>query len=516
MEPWGNHISVVQGNPAESAAAVRVGSAITRAELASAIQAAPMGVGNPLAADPLEHADYVANLDLTVDLIRRRIENRSTPRDPVGYRWPKDDLSQRAMTHLDPLDEHLYRALAGRFLRQMQSRLDPDRVLAAVPKPGRPFWTLKGHAGAIQTRTETALTWLETGDVECMVTLDVENYFYSVQPAITAASLAELPGPNATRRFIHRWLVDLAKRSGVPGLPVGHDPSQVIANHLLVPADRALGAAMRWLRYMDDLWMFAESDVAGVAGWQAYEQVVTTALRLRLNERKCTLIDADEARDKVRSEAIEYLQGPTESEGIDAVNDLRDHEAELLEYSLADPTNRKRELRRAITLHHKRGRFQPLEALKDDPDLLGLAPDHWARLLTAHVEQTKRRDIDWDWIRESAIRTRSSFNDAERLVFLPSMRRSRCDKATGIALHELAMQRDAAPPVAARAALVWTYSDGARQRDAIDGALDGCHHTVRRAFVASLRKWTPSKKVTDRILSQDEDLAPTLRWALAA
>ncbi len=69
-------------------------------------------------------------------------------------------------------------------------------------------------------------------------------------------------------------------------------------------------------------------------------------------------------------------------------------------------------------------------------------------------------------------------------------------------------------PVAAPAALAWTHSDGARQRDAIDGALDGCHYTVRQAFVASLRNWTPPQKVTDRILAQDEELAPTLRGAL--
>ncbi len=495
---------------------MRVRSAITRAELASAIEAAPMGVGNPLASDPLEHADYIANANLAMDLIRRRIERRATPREPVAYRWPKDDLSQRAMTHLDPLDEHLFRALAGRFLRQMQARLHPDRVLAAVPKRGRPFWTLERHAGAIRRRTDTAMSWLESGDVECMVALDVENYFYSIQPAVTAASLAELPGPDATRQYLFRWLVDLTKRSGVPGLPVGHDPSQVLANHVLVPADRALGVTTRWLRYMDDTWIFAESEADGVAAWQAYEHVVTTGLRLRLNGKKSTLIDLDEARDKVKSDAIEYLQGPEGGDDMDALDDLRNHEGELLEYSLEDPVNRRRELRRAITLHRKRGWFQPLQALKDNPNLLGLAPDHWARLLDAHIAQTKRRDIDWDWIRESAIETRSSFVDAERLVFLPSMRRTRCDKATGTALHQLAMEADAAPPVAARAALAWTHSDRARQRDAIDGALDGCHHTVRRAFVASLRNWTPSQKVTDRILSQDEDLAPTLRWALAA
>ncbi len=490
-------------------------STITRGELATAIEASGHGAGNPLAGDPLAHADFVDQRSLTIDLILRRVEQETTPREPVRYSWPKDDLSLRAMTHLDPLDEHLYRALIGRFLRQIRARLHPNRVLAAKARQTRPFWTLEGHGSAIRQRSEMSMGWLDSGDVACMVALDVEDFFYTVKAAIVAASLDPVVAPEVTKQYLYRWLVRVARDSGVPGLPVGHDASKVLANHLLVVADEALEIGVRWLRYMDDTWIFADSEDQGIASWQAHDRAVTDRLRLRLNGDKSALLDLDEARDKVKSEAIEYLQGPQNEDEAEFFDEFRDYDGELLDYALEDPVNRKRELRRAITLHRKRGDFRPLRALQDDPNLLGLAPDHWSRLLDAHVAQTKNREIEWDWIRESALTTRSEFDDAERLVFLPAVQRSRCDEATGTALHELAMRTETAPPVAARAALAWEGSDRARLHDAIDGALDGGHYSVRRAFIPAVCRRSAPEAVVRKILDRDPELEPTVRWALA-
>jgi hypothetical protein len=124
----------------------------------------------------------------------------------------------------------------------------------------------------------------------CVVLADVRDCYGSITPAAVDRSLRGMgcgPGSaGAVRRFLERLEALLDGR----GLPVGPDPSAVLANAVLARADLALArAGVRHLRWVDDV-------VAAVQDRPRAEAVVRilrAALRdvgLELNEAKTRVL----------------------------------------------------------------------------------------------------------------------------------------------------------------------------------------------------------------------------------
>ena len=84
--------------------------------------------------------------------------------------------------------------------------------------------------------------------------VDVADCYGSILPEVVAASLrAAGADPRALERLLH----ELADH-GVPGLPIGPEPSAVLANAVLAPLDVALAVAgVPHVRWVDDIVAFA-------------------------------------------------------------------------------------------------------------------------------------------------------------------------------------------------------------------------------------------------------------------
>jgi hypothetical protein len=123
----------------------------------------------------------------------------------------------------------------------------------------------------------------------CLLFTDVRECYRSIAPDVVASSLHALGCDGASADAVVAFLHALQNR-GVEGLPVGPDPSAVLANAVLAGADRALerlGAPH--LRWVDDL-------VVGVDGSRratSVLKVIREALGrvgLHLNEAKTRLV----------------------------------------------------------------------------------------------------------------------------------------------------------------------------------------------------------------------------------
>jgi hypothetical protein len=113
---------------------------------------------------------------------------------------------------------------------------------------------------------------------------DVRRCYASISPAMVGRALRRA-GLGTVREI--EDLLDALERVGVRGLPVGPDPSAVLANAVLAPVDRALvDAGVEHLRWVDDI-------VVSGADPQAALSVIRRALErigLRLNERKTRVV----------------------------------------------------------------------------------------------------------------------------------------------------------------------------------------------------------------------------------
>ena len=489
-------------------------SLITRGELSLALEASARVSERAAVPDVLHLADLRSAPQLSTDLILRRLSDETTPREPARYLWPKDRGGVREMTYLDPYDEVLYRAMVGRFLRQIEAQLDRPRVLAAIPKSGRPFWRLEPHGPAIKLRSDFATGWLDEADVHIMLTLDVKEFFPSVALPVLARSLAALPGPETTKLAIVTWLKRTTAQTNISGLPIGPEPSAVLANHLLRTADLALAGWPHWVRYMDDTWIFAVSQQIAFDLGTEYEARLRP-LRLGLNDEKCQFHGEGDAREVVRSSLLDYMDEELRTVSGEAEAEV----AALFDYALEDPRERKRELRRSLSVLTKRGNTHAVRAIRDNPNLIGVAPDHWKRYLK-RLAETKRgkRALDPDWLASSVLDPKSDYPDAERLMLLPALSTMQAEKATGRKLFDLSLDATVPAPIRIESAVCWGRAKGWKRNVAIEAAREAPDFGTRRALASTLtnvRGDPVMARAASDLARAEPELEPIARWLVA-
>lgn len=179
--------------------------------------------------------------------------------DAAGPRFepiPKPDGGIRWLTRLDPAGDAEYREAVHPLAGRIERALGPE-VFAIRTRPAPGGWRLVpwGPARAAWRRTlRRAITEATRGTT--LAVADVHDCYGSISPE----TIASLLGPGAARA------VDFLRRvheRGVHGLPIGPDPSAVLANAVLSELDRAIrNTGARHLRWVDDVVLWgSRSDV---------------------------------------------------------------------------------------------------------------------------------------------------------------------------------------------------------------------------------------------------------------
>jgi hypothetical protein len=123
----------------------------------------------------------------------------------------------------------------------------------------------------------------------CLAIADVRACYASIAPGAVERSLTALGVADAPAAGIRRFLEGLADE-GIRGLPIGPDPSAVLANAVLAGVDRALSERSgEHLRWVDDIVVACR----GPEEARAVLELVRLALAdvgLRPNERKTRVV----------------------------------------------------------------------------------------------------------------------------------------------------------------------------------------------------------------------------------
>ncbi|HEX9123469.1 MAG TPA: reverse transcriptase domain-containing protein [Actinomycetota bacterium] len=167
----------------------------------------------------------------------------------------------------------LDRALARRYTAavatvtgRIEASLGPEVVAnrAAAADPTLPQLALEPWVPA--RRRFAARARLLAKRSGALVTTDVRACYASIRSDVVERTLASLQCTTGSIRAVRQVLLTL-HAEGVAGLPIGPEPSAVLANAVLAAADRALArAGAAHLRWVDDFWIFAsDGHAAGVA-----------------------------------------------------------------------------------------------------------------------------------------------------------------------------------------------------------------------------------------------------------
>ncbi|MEX2406807.1 MAG: RNA-directed DNA polymerase [Actinomycetota bacterium] len=211
------------------------------------------------------------------------------PAPPFEHVVAPAGRTAREVTVLHPALASRYTALVSAVALRVEAELSrsvaANRVAVATIDPPRlvlrPFRDERVAFGRQLARLARR--------TRCLLFADVRECYRSIAPDVVASSLRALGCEGASADAVAAFLHALQDR-GVEGLPVGPEPSAVLANVVLAEADRALerlGAPH--LRWVDDL-------VVGVDGSRGATTVLEVArealdrVGLRLNDAKTRLI----------------------------------------------------------------------------------------------------------------------------------------------------------------------------------------------------------------------------------
>ncbi|MEA2557236.1 MAG: hypothetical protein QOG88_774 [Actinomycetota bacterium] len=158
---------------------------------------------------------------------------------------PKPGGGERRLHVLGPREAAAYTRAVSRVAPAIERRLGPEVFANRAPGAG----SLEPWRRA-RSRWRRAAADLLSGPV---VTMDVVRCYDLIAPEVVGAALEASGASHADGEEIVR-LLRLLRDAGVEGIPVGPDPSAVLANAVLAAVDETLRRdGFRFVRWVDDL-----------------------------------------------------------------------------------------------------------------------------------------------------------------------------------------------------------------------------------------------------------------------
>jgi hypothetical protein len=212
--------------------------------------------------------------------------------DAAGPRFesiPKPDGCLRWLARLDPAGDAEYREAVGPLAGRIERALGPE-VLTIRSRSVPGGWRLASWvpARAAWRRTLRRIIGEATRGTTFAVA-DIHDCYGSISPE----TIASLLGPEAAPAvaFLRR-----AHEQGVRGLPIGPDPSAILANAVLAEMDAAVrGASARHLRWVDDVFLWGSRADVRRALHALDDAVARMGLALHPGKTR-VLADREEAR----------------------------------------------------------------------------------------------------------------------------------------------------------------------------------------------------------------------------
>ncbi|HEV8564652.1 MAG TPA: RNA-directed DNA polymerase [Actinomycetota bacterium] len=197
----------------------------------------------------------------------------------------------RRLARLDPADGATYDRAVSRLVPAIEGSLWPCVWANRVRGRGAREWTSLEPWGPARRGFGRAMRRLAArGDVTM---IDVRDCYGSIEPRVVEASLRGICREDVADvvRLLRRF-----ENGGVRGLPIGPEPSAILANAILSGLDRAIGrSGARHVRWVDDVAMVGRDEAEAAHALEAAREALAE-LGLALNEQKTRVLPAEALR----------------------------------------------------------------------------------------------------------------------------------------------------------------------------------------------------------------------------
>jgi retron-type reverse transcriptase len=209
---------------------------------------------------------------------------------------PKDDLSYRTASQLDPLNSVILTALIyeyGELIESKRRSKDEKKVFSYrfAPKADGQIYDSVNSWNNFWNRC-----YDKSKDSSHVVILDIADFYNQIYHHSLENQLIESGLPNQ----VIKWIVGLcgaltAKISR--GVPVGPHASHLLAESVLSPVDNVLThQGIDYCRYVDDIVIFANSEIEARSKILSLANTLDKQQKLLIQRHKTQLMDGEEFR----------------------------------------------------------------------------------------------------------------------------------------------------------------------------------------------------------------------------
>jgi hypothetical protein len=206
------------------------------------------------------------------------------PAGPIRWeRCSKPGGGDRWLVRLDQRDQRTYRDLVLPLVPRIERSVGPLAFAARATSDGR----LRPRPGARSAWRRAVRRSVARASDRVVIVSDVRDCY----PSVGERALEAVACSDQLRTFL-RGMAD----AGVRGIPVGPDPSAILANGVLAHADGAAAAAgCRPIRWVDDVVMVAAGRRPAIRAFDAWRRALGE-LGLEAHDGKTRMFfDVDEA-----------------------------------------------------------------------------------------------------------------------------------------------------------------------------------------------------------------------------
>lgn len=250
---------------------------------------------------PVELEALVAPSSGAVTKVAALDISQHQPTAPRRFIVPKDDLSYRAATQLDPLDSVILTALVYEYGSGIeQRRIDrSEETIFSYRFAPSPDGTLYNSGGSWND------FWLRclnlSNEHSHALVVDVADFYNQIYHHTLENQLAESGFPNQAIQWILR-LLKVVSANVSRGIPVGPHPAHILAEASLIPVDNSLktrGAS--FCRFVDDIVIFADSESRARERLYQVAEILDKQQRLQVQRAKTKVLSSRELQDLCRS-----------------------------------------------------------------------------------------------------------------------------------------------------------------------------------------------------------------------
>lgn len=226
------------------------------------------------------------------------IEGKDLSQFPPGacrrFIVPKDEISYRQATQLDPQDSIILTSIIYQYGKGIEERrLNNDVVYSYrfSPDINNGLYSAQNSWNEFWTKA-----WKKSHDYQCVLYCDIADFYNQIYHHIVENQLIASGFPNQ----VTKWIINLLESTTANvsrGVPVGPHPIHLLVEAAMIPIDNSISTqGLYFLRYADDILVFCNSEQSARNALAKMATILDKQQRLMLQRHKTKIISADNFR----------------------------------------------------------------------------------------------------------------------------------------------------------------------------------------------------------------------------